>query len=362
MNGMKFGGWRLKAYLIALVTLASLFMSPGSFAQAQNSPHRRTVVMRLDFEGSVNEVGRDQLARRLFEGLASAGFQVFSADETVARLFLSNPQLKSCEQASCFMQMAAALQANFLVVGRVEAKRRDYDIMFRLVDGRTGELLETTKQRCDVCGIQEAGDTVNQAASSLRSGLDKVEAPAQVTFETRPSGTLVESDGQPLGFTPLTQELSVGVHQLTLSKPGYKPVSRSIAIAPGSAQSISMDLQEQPGPFLSPGWKTAGWVSLTTGVVALAVGGYLLKLDGQGTNCSEVFDPALQKTRRACADKYDSRLAIASLLPAGGILTGVGGLVLFVAPGVVQTNTLKSDAGQSTAQLNDWQLTVRGRF
>lgn len=356
---MKFRGGRLKASIAGLVTLLAVFMASGNAARAQNSPHRRTVVLRLDFEGSVNEVGRDQLARRLFEGLASAGFQVFSADETVARLYQSTPQLKSCEQASCFMQMAAALQANFLVVGRVEAKRRDYDIIFRLVDGRTGELLETSKQRCDVCGIQEAGDTVNQAAASLRTGLDKVEAPSQVTFETRPSGALVESDGQPLGFTPLTQELSVGVHQLLVSKPGHKPVSRSIAIAPGSAQSISIDLQDQPGPFLSPGWRTAGWVSLTAGVVALAVGGYLIKDDGQKTACPK--PPAVETAENPC-QRFDNRLLSGLLLPIGGILTGFGGLVVFIAPGEVQTNTLKSDAGQPSSQASAFKLTLRGRF
>jgi len=359
MNGMKFGGGRLKACFIGFVALVSLFVNVGRCAQAQNAPHRRTVVLRLDFEGSVNEVGRDQLVRRLFEGLASAGFQVFSADETVARLYQSNPQLKSCEQASCFMQMAAALQANFLVVGRVEAKRRDYDIMFRLVDGRTGELLETSKQRCDVCGIQEAGDTVNQAAASLRTGLDKVEAPAQVTFETRPSGALVESDGQPLGFTPLTQELTVGVHQLLISKPGYKPVSRSIAIAPGSAQSISLDLLVQPGPFLSPGWRTAGWVSMTTGVLALAVGGYLLKLDGQKTDCPA--PPEVETAENPCR-RFDHRMLSGLLLPVGGILTGLGVVVVFIAPGEVQNNTLKSDAGQPSSQASAFQLTLRGRF
>lgn len=353
MKGSVFGGARLIA---SLATFGALLLASSPMAQAQNSPHRRTVVLRLDFEGSVNEVGRDQVVRRLFEGLASAGFQVFSADETVARLYQSSPQLKSCEEASCFMKMAAALQANFLVVGRVEAKRRDYDIVFRLIDGRTGELLESSKQRCDVCGIQEAGDTVNQAAASLRTGLDKVEAPAQVTFETRPSGTLVESDGQPLGFTPLTQELTVGVHELTLSKPGYKPVSRSIQVQPGSSQSISLDMVSQPGPFLSSGWRVTGWVSMTAGLAALGVAAYLNTQSGKQANCT-IID-----STKTCADHIDNGWPVMALAAGGGALFATGALVVFVAPGEVQSNTLKTDAGQPAAQASAWRLVLRGSF
>ncbi|MDX2021426.1 MAG: PEGA domain-containing protein [Deltaproteobacteria bacterium] len=344
----------MKALFVGVLGLVMLMAVRP--VQADGTPHRRTVVLRLDFEGSVNEVSRDQLVRRLFEGLAAAGFQVFSADEPVAKLYQSSPQLKSCEEATCYMQIAAALQANFLVVGKVEAKRRDYDIQVRLIDGRTGEVLETTKQRCDVCGIQEAGDTVNVAGVSLRSGLDKVEAPAQITFESRPSGALVESDGQPLGFTPLTQELNVGVHQLSITKPGYKPTSRSIEVLPGSAQSVSLDLVPQPGPFLSPGWRTAGWVSLTVGVAAMGVGSYLLSLQGDGTNCTG------EGAAKMCPEKYEVRWASAGLLAGGGMLAGLGGLVVFVAPSVVEANTLKSDAGQASTQTAFWRVVLSGNF
>lgn len=356
MTSLMFGCGRLKALFLGVLGLM-MCLAAGA-AHADSSPHRRTVVLRLDFEGSVNEVSRDQLVRRLFEGLAAAGFQVFSADEPVAKLYRSSPQLKSCEEASCYMQIAAALQANFLVVGKVDAKRRDYDIMFRLIDGRTGEVLETTKQRCDVCGIQEAGDTVNVAAVSLRSGLDKVEAPAQVTFESRPSGALVESDGQPLGFTPLTQELNVGVHQLTITKPGFKPSSRSIEVLPGSAQTVTVDLAPQPGPFLSPAWRTAGWVSVTVGVAAIAAGSYLLSLHGDGTNCQ----PTGANGANVCANKYEFRLGAAGLLAGGGLLAGFGGMVVFVAPSAVEANHLKSDAGQASSQSAFWRVVVGGNF
>ena len=357
MTSLLFGGGRAKSRLVGLLAVALAISAPlitPRVAGAQSSPHRRTVVLRLEFEGSVNEVGRDQLVRRLFEGLAAAGFQVFSADEAVARLYQSSPQLKSCEDATCFRQMSAALQSNFLVVGRVEAKRRDYDIMFRLIDGRTGDVLETSKQRCDVCGIQEAGDTVNVAAASLRTGLDKVEAPAQVTFETNPSGTLVESDGQPLGFTPLTQELTVGVHQLTFTKPGFVPISRSIEVQPGSAQSIAIDLATQPGPFLSMGWRVAGWVSMIGGVAAVATGAYLQSINGvAATACTNIGD---------VCQRYEHRLVASLLMAGGGVLTGFGGLVVFVAPSAVQNNTLKSDAGQPAVQASAWQVVLRGNF
>lgn len=325
-------------------------------ARAQGTPHRRTVVLRLDFEGSVNEVSRDQLARRLFEGLASAGFQVFSADELVARLYASTPSLKACADEACYRQISAALQANFLATGKVEAKRRDYQIALKLIHGPTGKVLRTEEQRCDVCGIQEAGDTVNLAAAALRAGLEEVEAPAQVTVETRPSGALVEVDGQPLGFTPLTQDLVVGVHELVITKPGYDVVSRSIEVQPRAAQNINVDLQRQPAPFMSPGWRTTGWVSFGLGLAAIAGGSYLMSLQGEDTACTG-SGPA-----RMCTETYEVRWLAAGLLAGGGLAAGLGGTVLFIAPGVVQKTLVRSDPGQPAQQSAAWQVVLRSNF
>lgn len=319
-------------------------------AWAQGTPHRRTVVLRFDFEGSVNEVSRDQLVRRLFEGLASASFEVFSADETVARLYESSPQLKACEDAACFRQIAATLGAHFLVIGKVEAKRRDYAINLRLVYGRTGEVLASASERCDVCGIQEAGDTVNVAAAALRAGLDKVEAPAQVTFETSPSGALVEVDGKPLGFTPLSHEVSAGVHEIVITKPGYVPATRTIEIQPGSTQIVTLGLTAQPGPFSSGAWRAAGWISLGAGILAIAGGAYLSSLQGDLTGCDATGK----------CEKYENRLASGLLIGGGAAMVSVGGFVLFVAPSVARSSVSANGAAHQSA--SSWQLVLRGQF
>ncbi len=341
---------------VLVLSCLAWLMTTAGVVHAQSAPHRRTVVLRLDFEGSVNEVSRDQLARRLFEGLASAGFQVFSADELVARLYTSTPQLKSCADEACYRQISAALQANFLVIGKVDAKRRDYQITLSLIHGLSGKVLRSEDQRCDVCGIQEAGDTVNLAAAALRAGLDEVEAPAQVTFETRPSGALIEADGRPLGFSPLTQEMSVGVHEIVISKAGFDQVTRSIEVVPGAAETVSIDLQRQPGPFLSGGWKAAGWVSLGLGVAAMAAGSYLMVLQGEGANCTG------SGATKTCEDRYEHRWPAAGLLAGGGLLAGFGSTVLFVAPGVVTRSASGGGPEPTQSQSAQWQVVLRGNF
>ena len=345
-----FCGGRCNILLLSLLAWLAL---EGGVARAQTSPHRRTVVLRLEFEGSVNEVSRDQLARRLFEGLASAGFQVFSADEVVARLYESTPQLKTCADETCYRQIAAALQANYLVIGKVDAKRRDYRITLSLIEGRTGKVLRSGDERCDVCGIQEAGDTVNMAAAALRAGLDEIEAPAQITVETTPPGALVEADGQPLGFTPLTHELTVGVHSIVISKAGYDPVIRSMEVFAGAAEAIALDLKRQPGPFLSAGWKAVGWVSVAAGVAAMAVGGVLMSDQGK-LNTSDC-------SGGRCGTRYENRLLASAFLAGGGLMAGFGSVVVFVAPGVV-SRSASQGAGASIAHSAQWQVVLRGNF
>lgn len=340
-----------------VLTCVAWVLALAGAAHAQSSPHRRTVVLRVDFDGGVNEVTRDQLLRRVFEGLASAGFQVFSADDMVARLYESTPALKTCADEACYRQISAALQANFLVTGKVEAKRRDYQMTLNLIHGPTGKVLRTEEQRCDVCGIQEAGDTMNLAAGALRVGIDEVEAPAQVTMETRPAGALVEVDGRPMGFTPLTLELTVGVHQLEITKPGYEVVNRAIQVQPGSTDAVTVDLTREPAPFSSGAWKAVGWTSLVVGVAAMAAGAYLLSLQGEGTNCMGAG------AARVCADRYEHRLPGSLLLGGGGLAAGFGGVVVLVAPSVVSKSLTRSDPGQPSAEQSAaWQVVLRGNF
>jgi hypothetical protein len=337
----------------AAVALFLLFfvVQPGT-ADAAPSLHRRTVVLRLDFEG-VSEVGKDQLAQRLFQGLAAAGFQVFSADEVVTRLFAETPNLKACADAACFMQIASALQANYLVIGAVSARSRNYEINLRLIHGRTGQKVAESNERCEICGIEEASETLDLAASALRAGLEQVEAPAQVTIESRPQGALVAVDKNPVGFAPLTLDMTMGVHDVELSLAGYKRQSRSVEVQPGTSQNLSFDLETEPRPFTGKAWKIAGWVAVSVGVLAIAGGAFALSKHNDVVSCDDLAGKCTY---------YETRLPAAALLSLGGAAVGFGGLALVVAntpepaAPVPPTSTSQAVAGSA------WQFAVRGRF
>jgi len=317
----------------------------GLAAAQTGSEHRRTVVLRLDYEGDVSAVGRERLSGRLFEALAATGFRVFAADDVTANLYSGSPELRTCDNPDCFKRIAGALGAHFLVLGAVDVDQRNYDISLRVIFGRTGEQVAGAKERCEICGIREASETLAVAASGLRTGIEKVEAPGELTVDSSPPGALIVLDGQTVGFTPATIEVPAGIHTVRLSADGYDSESGTIEVKAGDTQTLSASLKVRPTPLVGTGWTVTGWSAVGAGVLALAAGAFLINEHASLADCN-----------RDTCDELQSKWPGAALAAAGGLLVGGGSVLIYLNAATTPAQSATTDVATG------WQMGVQGRF
>src|SRR4029077_20930565 len=148
----------------------------------------------------------------------------------------------------------------------------------------TGAVIGTHRERCEICGVEEAGEKMGLAASALRSRLEGlVRAPARVVIRSRPPGAQITVAGQPVGRTPLDREIAGGAHTLRISADGYDPSERSLTVVSGVDETLELELV--PLPTKLP-FKGAGTSALALGVVALAAGIWAESIDGNQIACA----------------------------------------------------------------------------
>src|SRR6266498_2415880 len=105
---------RTCSYVLAGLGLLSLASSVAQ-AEPNAAGSQRVAVAHLDFEGKIPEGLRELFAQRLVQGLAAARFEVLRQSDVQQKLTAANPALASCQSASCYPAMAAALDASYLI-------------------------------------------------------------------------------------------------------------------------------------------------------------------------------------------------------------------------------------------------------
>jgi TolB-like protein len=319
---------------LALPALALLVGGVGegaAVAQAAASgarPERPQVaVIRLTFGGSVAEAARELFAQRLVEGLGVADFQVSAGAPMTARLAAAGIDPAACADDACYRRAGPALDVAYLVTGAVSERQKSYEITLELVNGRTGASIGTHRERCEICGVEEAGEKMGLAASALRARLEAVaRAPARFVIRSRPSGALVAVDGQPVGRTPVDREIAGGAHALQISADGYDVSDRSLSVVAGVDETLDVELVPVPSKFP---FRTAGWTALAIGVAALAGGIWAEALDGQEIPCADTQrDPYGH-----CPNVRSTRVLAATLVGLGMASGTLGGVWLYLGQG-----------------------------
>jgi hypothetical protein len=182
---------------------------------------------------------------------------------------------------------AAPDEATYLLRGRVEIEGRSYTLHLEMLDRKTGSVVASREDRCEICTETEAFETANTAASTLK---------AMVFKRTGAGG----APAAPSGGPPVAS-----------AAPAAAPASGS-ASAPGASLAVTAPA--------SPTERHAalGWTGVATGLAAGVAGAILIGIDGNGT-CPDY--PA-----KACPNEFQTR--------TGGIVLVAGG-VLAVAAGVL---------------------------
>jgi TolB-like protein len=312
---------------VAVLACASLAAATATAQGGKAADRPQVAVMRLTFSGGVAEAARELFAQRLVEGLAVAEFQVMAAAPAADRLNAAGINPLSCADEACYRRAGPAVGVAYLVAGTVSERQKTYDIALELVNGRTGAVIGTNRERCEICGVEEAGEKMGLAASALRQRLEAlVKAPARFVIRSRPAGALVTMDGQALGRTPVDREIAGGAHTLQITADGYDASERSLTVVSGVDETLDLELVPVPSKFP---FRPAGWAAIALGAAALAGGIYAEALDGNEIPCSM----ANKDPWGHCPHLRSTRVLAATLIGLGVGSATLGGVWLYLGQG-----------------------------
>jgi hypothetical protein len=318
--------------LVVLGGLAAALVLTASArpARAQDDAaagKQRVAVVRLAFEGNVPEAARDLFAQRLVEGLAAARFEVMTGAMVKERLAAAGLGADSCAGGSCTGKAARALGVAFLVFASVIEHDKTYDITLDLVNGKSGVTIGTNRERCEICGVEEASEKVSLAASALRARLEALaNTPARFIIRAKPARARVTLDGEAIGPAPVDRELAPGVHKLELTAEGYDVLERTITAVNGVDETLDLELVVQPSKLPL---RAMGWVAVAVGVAALAAGVWAVSVDGDEVAC----DAGQRDALGHCPRVRSTRVLGAALTGVGAASTTLGGFWLYLGGG-----------------------------
>jgi hypothetical protein len=256
----------LQTFSVALAAGVAVWVGGGGAPAVAETP--RVAVAPVAGDNATAEV-KDRVGRSLAEGLLASGADV----------------------------AASATEAPYVLRGRVEVEGRSYTLHLEMLDRRTGVVVASREDRCEICTEAEAFETASAAASTLKAQVfKKAGVPAAAPGATPPSPTAVASASGP---TP----------------PGAAIGSPPAPGAPSASGGAVVDLQAGPAPAAHRG---LGWASVAAGVVSAAAGGVLVGIDGSGT-CSGPD---------TCPSVYQTRWGGISLIGVGIVAIGAGILAI----------------------------------
>lgn len=212
----------------------------------------RPAQSRITFDGKQPPAAdRDVLRERLQEALRRAEFDA-----------------RSCPEGAC-PQSADT----WVIDVHVVEEGPDFRLKLRATPPGGADAPIEEEAVCEICGIEELGESIEGLATRLRSKADHLTSPTTLSVQSTPPGAAVEVDGEPVGTTPLSIEVAPGPHVLRVSKPGYAAQEQEAELTAGATQTFTYRLA--PKAFV-PAWLP--WTLLGAGVASLGTGIALLAL------------------------------------------------------------------------------------
>jgi hypothetical protein len=312
-------------FLLASIGVA-LLTSPAAWGQTEAPGAQRVAIARLAFEGKIPEGLQNLFAQRLVQGLSAARFEVLRGSDVQQHLTGANAPLATCQDAACYPAMAYALGASYLITAQIAESNKTYTMVMEIINGRTGAVLASNRERCETCGAEEAGEKMGLAASALRERLEAVSRdPAHVLIRSRPAGASVIMDGRQAGVTPLDTELPGGAHHMQLVLSGHEPTARTFTVVSGVDESLDLDLVAIPSTFP---YRAVGWTAVGVGAALLVAGIVTMTLDNQEIGCSADE----QDINQRCPWVRSTKWWGAAMMGVGAAAATTGGFFLYLAP------------------------------
>ena len=265
---------------------------PSVARAAPAAPAARAGVMPLSTEGALPPQGEEQIGAAIEQALSSNGSTVVASDELGQAL---GSPLEGCTDEACLRDLAGKAEVTHLVRPSVRLVESDYVLAIEVLDA-TGTVLDRKEGTCEICGLSEAATMAGELVTSLASSL---KAPtAIITVSSTPVGATVLVDGEPVGVTPLSLDVSPGEHTVTVRNDGYADQERRVVVEAGDTEPIESTLDPAGPAPRKRGMDDArrdrmlrimGWTGLGVGAASVASGIALIAIDERPvefTRCS----------------------------------------------------------------------------
>lgn len=309
-------------------------------APAGDSP--RLAVLPLRVDGPSDAETRQRWTAGLREGLGRGNAEL--VDPAKVTPFLEG----NCDRQTCYDRVRANSGATHIVRTTVVAKNRDFILKLDLIDAKTGEVVLSEDETCEICGSTELVSLLDSQGALLQTRLSAMgSGPAVLVLDSKPSGALVYVDGEVVGTTPLERPVLEGSHKIRVSLTGYVAEERELTLVNGAREEVALTLQRMPG---NPKSRALGAAGLAGGLVLLGAGVGLVAID----------DTPYKKT--CTGDGIDADGDCKSLYgtgPLGSVLIGIGAILGTIGAVVLIRNR---GAKAPRAALVPTGLGLAGRF
>lgn len=329
--------------------------APASTVNPKAGAYRSMLVLPLKVEGVVPRRVKERYERVSLQALKSEHFETIVA--------------KDCEDAACAVKKAPQAKRPVVLSQVLTAKERNYTLRVELHDGRTGRVLTTSNESCDLCGVGEVSELFAARASVIKDKIESTDAfGSTLEVNSDPPGAQIFVDGELMGQSPASLQLSSGQHNVELRKKGHSPSRKAVSIVNGVKESLDFSLprilvapkrdprldQAGSNAISASGW---GWLGVGTGALGLVTGTTLLVLHDRPFTfrCDEhPEDPTLSDVDADgdCRFRYDTQ--------GGGIISmAVGGALLVAGVTVLAIHAKRKKSKQGKSKVA-WSPSLRG--
>jgi hypothetical protein len=331
----------------------------ASASEPARASAAKAAILPLDVEGELSDVDRESLTAELVGGLQRGAFAIVSPTDVVA----AESSASNCKAAKCYVKVAKATNATHVVRATVTVRDRDYDIRVELFDGGSGNVVATSEEGCEICGVVDAGNLMASAAATLRTKLDALaKGPSTLRVTSEPEGAEVTVDGAIVGVTPVSRPVLVGKRVIRVSKEGFIAVEREVTVVEGVAEELSFELEKVPNRLPKRPW---GFVSLGFGIASLGVATGFAALQSRPYKLGSACDGDNVDAQGDCRRLWDTEWIVYGTAIAGAALLTLGIAVLLTTSGKRgKKQRAKKERNKSEAKLGVGlgSFTVRGRF
>jgi hypothetical protein len=254
---------------LAVAAVAALAL-PSAVARAERP---RIAVMEVASPKVTPDL-RERMTHAVHEGLLASGADVVDGMPAAA----TGPGGAPCEGNGCVTAVAKATVSAYVVRGTLEVDGRTYELRLEMLDGKTGDLIDSREDRCEICTEGEALEMAGVSASALKVQAFKKKA--------------------------------------ALAAPEAAPAPKTaLEATPPGAANVEASSRVVTGPNVtSEEHRELGWIGVGVGAMAGLVSWRLIAIDGEGT-CNDGMSQ--------CPHLYNTK--------GWGIVSAIGGAAAIAA-------------------------------